>query len=188
MTTRRRAREIVLQMLYEEDLHPEQDMEVADQFLVKRLQNNRPLVEFARNLFRNVVANRKQIDKALGAKAANWSLRRMAAIDRNVLRLGAYEILMTDTPGRVVINEAVELAKRFGDRQSGQFVNGILDRLLHELSAEATDESSVRMAEDSPRATPMIPQESLPAAVKLAASAAPLRIAKLKDTAASSFE
>ena len=54
----------------------------------------------------------------------------MAATDRNVLRLGAYEILYADTPGRVAINEAVELAKRFGSRQSAQFVNGILDRLL----------------------------------------------------------
>ena len=188
MTTRRRAREIVLQMLYEEDLHPEQDMEVADQFLVKRLHNNRPLVEFARSLFRNVVANRKQIDKALGAKAANWSLRRMAAIDRNVLRLGAYEILMTDTPGRVVINEAVELAKRFGDRQSGQFVNGILDRVLHELSEVAPGESGGRVAENSTPATPTVPLESPAATVKLASSAAPLRISKLKDTAASSFE
>lgn len=139
MTTRRRAREIVLQLLYEEDLHPEQNAKVADQFLTKRLHGNRPLVEFARKLFRNVVANRKELDKALSAKAANWSLRRMAAIDRNVLRLGAYEILMTDTPGRVVINEAVELAKRYGDRQSGQFVNGILDRVLHQTASPSAD-------------------------------------------------
>ncbi len=139
MTTRRRAREIVLQLLYEDDLHPEQNAKVADQFLTKRLHGNRPLVEFARKLFQNVVANRKALDKALSSQAANWSLRRMAAIDRNVLRLGAYEILMTDTPGAVVINEAVELAKRFGDRQSGQFVNGILDRVLHQTAASAPD-------------------------------------------------
>ena len=63
--------------------------------------------------------------------AANWSLKRMAATDRNVLRLAAYEILLSDTPGRVVINEAVELAKRFGSAQSAQFVNGILDKVMH---------------------------------------------------------
>ncbi len=140
MTTRRRAREIVLQLLYEEDLHPEQDAAVADQFLTRRLHGNRPLVEFARKLFRNVLAHRKELDKALGAKAANWSLRRMAAIDRNILRLGAYEIMMTETPGRVVINEAVELAKRYGDRQSGPFVNGILDRVLHASAEEVAAE------------------------------------------------
>lgn len=142
MTTRRRAREIVLQLLYEEDLHPEQDATLADQFLSKRLHGNRPLVEFGRQLFRNVLANRKELDKALSAKAANWSLRRMAAIDRNVLRLGAYELLMTDTPGPVVINEAVALAKRYGDRQSGQFVNGILDRVLHQSSEPAASDTS----------------------------------------------
>lgn len=141
MTTRRRAREIVLQLLYEEDLHPEQDAALADLFLTKRLHGNRPLVEFARKLFRNVLANRKELDKALSAKAANWSLRRMAAIDRNVLRLGAYELLMTDTPGPVVINEAVALAKRYGDRQSGQFVNGILDRVLHQSTEDASSDS-----------------------------------------------
>ena len=188
MTTRRRAREIVLQMLYEEDLHPEQDMTVADQFLVQRLHNNRPLVDFARNLFRSVVANRKQIDKALGAKAANWSLRRMAAIDRNVLRLGAYEILLTDTPGRVVINEAVELAKRYGDRQSGQFVNGILDRLLHEHHAEATNTSADRVAVAPSDENALVPLDSRAASVKVASSTAPLRQARLKDVSAASLD
>ncbi len=189
MTTRRRAREIVLQMLYEEDLHPEQDTKVADQFLVQRLHGNRPLVEFARNLFRNVVANRKQIDLALSAKAANWSLRRMAAIDRNVLRLGAYEILMTDTPGRVVINEAVELAKRYGDRQSGQFVNGILDRVLHgqadQPSDDAPDQPTVNANDDaSAESGPERPTVSR----NLAPNVAPLRPAKLKIAAVSSLE
>lgn len=137
MATRRRAREIVLQLLYEDDLNPEQDHEVAQKFLSTRLHANTPLVSFAKALWRNVIKNREAIDKALSAKATNWSLRRMAAIDRNILRLGAYEILMTDTPGVVVINEAVELAKRYGDRQSGQFVNGILDRILNQSDVES---------------------------------------------------
>lgn len=132
MSTRRRAREVVLQLLYEDDLNPDQDREVADGFLVRRLAGNRPLVQFARSLLTEALRNRREIDKTIGAKAANWSVRRMAAIDRNILRLGTYELLFTDTPGRVIINEAVELAKRYGDRQSSQFVNGILDRILHE--------------------------------------------------------
>jgi transcription antitermination protein NusB len=130
MSTRRRAREVVLQVLYEEDLNPDQSPQVADQFVVARLLGNNPLVQFARNLITNVRQNRKRLDKSLATIATNWSLRRMAAIDRNILRLGAYEILMTETPGPVVINEAIELAKRYGDRNSGQFVNGVLDRLL----------------------------------------------------------
>lgn len=143
MATRRRAREIVLQLLYEDDLNPEQDRKVAEKFLETRLHRNRPLVEFAKELWLQVVKNREQLDKALTKNATNWSLRRMAAIDRNVLRLGAYEILMTDTPGVVAINEAVDLAKRYGNQQSGQFVNGILDRILNQPEQEADSETSL---------------------------------------------
>ena len=74
--------------------------------------------------------NRAELDQLLARTADNWTLERMAATDRNVLRLGAYEILYSSTPGRVAINEAVELAKRFGAKQSAQFVNGILDKFL----------------------------------------------------------
>lgn len=131
MSTRRRAREVVLQILYEDDLNPEHNLQVSDEFLRSRLRGNLPLIEFAKSLLKGVRQNRREIDKLLAEKATNWSLRRMAAIDRNVLRLGAFEITHEISPGRVAINEAVELAKRFGDKQSGQFVNGILDRVLH---------------------------------------------------------
>ena len=80
-----------------------------------------------RSLIAGVRRNRSELDVLLRKQAANWSLERMATTDRNVLRLGAYEILYAETPGRVAINEAVELAKRFGSAQSAQFVNGILD-------------------------------------------------------------
>ena len=136
MSTRRRAREIVLQLLYEDDLNPDQNIKVADQFLVARMLGNGPLVQFARDLLTNVRRNRRRLDQSLSAIAVNWSLRRMAAIDRNILRLAAYEILMTQTPGPVVINEAIEIATRYGDKNSGQFVNGVLDRLLRDRDAK----------------------------------------------------
>jgi transcription antitermination factor NusB len=88
------------------------------------------LIEFSRSLVAGVRRNRGELDDLLGKTADNWRLERMAATDRNVLRLGAFELLYTDTPGAVVINEAVELAKRYGSAQSAQFVNGILDKLL----------------------------------------------------------
>lgn len=135
MSTRRRAREIVLQVLYEDDLNPEQNPQLADRFIVTRMLGNGPLVTFARDLLVNVRRNRRRLDQSLSKIAANWSLRRMAAIDRNILRLAAYEILMTSTPGPVVINEAIEIAKRYGDKNSGQFVNGVLDRLWRDNSA-----------------------------------------------------
>jgi N utilization substance protein B len=132
MSRRRRAREVVLQLLFEDDLNPCHNMAASDQFLRRRLRHDEELVEFASSLLSGVRRNRGELDQMLAARAENWSLERMAVIDRNVLRLGAYEILFADTPGRVAINEAVELAKRYGAKQSAQFVNGLLDRLLHE--------------------------------------------------------
>jgi len=126
---RRRGREVVLQMLYADDVHPHRNMADADEFLRRRLNFDPSLVKFASGLLAGVRKNRPEIDVLLSKQAANWSLQRMAVTDRNVLRLGAYEILFTETPRVVVINEAVDLARRYGSQQSASFVNGILDRL-----------------------------------------------------------
>jgi len=136
MTKRSRARAIAFQVLYEEDMNRTYNPAVGDQFLSRRLRNEE-LLEFARDLVAGVRRNRSDIDQRIGSVAENWSMTRMAATDRNVLRLGAYELLFSDTPNRVAIDEAVELAKRFGSAQSGQFVNGILDRLMRNRSADA---------------------------------------------------
>ena len=130
MTRRSRAREVAFQVLYEDDLNPRANPALGDALLQRRLRTD-DLVQFARELVAGVRQNRNEIDLQLEQAAANWSLSRMAATDRNVLRLGAYEILYSDMPDRVAVNEAVELAKRFGSAQSAQFVNGILDRLMH---------------------------------------------------------
>jgi transcription antitermination protein NusB len=129
MARRTRAREVVLQVLYQDDLNAGHDPAEAELFVRKRLHAPE-LVEFANSLIAGVRRNRQELDHVLSQTADHWSLERMAATDRNLLRLGAFEILYSDTPERVAINEAVELAKRFGTRQSAQFVNGILDRLL----------------------------------------------------------
>ena len=130
MPRRSRAREVVLQVLYQDDLNPDHSMRDSEDFLRRRLQFKKDLVEFALSLLSGTRRNRPELDTLLVSRADNWSLERMAATDRNILRLAAFEILYTDTPGRVVINEAVELAKRFGSKNSAQFVNGILDGLL----------------------------------------------------------
>jgi N utilization substance protein B len=129
MARRSRAREVALQVLYQDDLNPQHNPAVSDRFLRSRLRAPE-LTEFARGLVSGVRRHREQLDTLLADTAEHWSLGRMAATDRNVLRLGAFEILYSETPDRVAINEAVELAKRFGSKQSAQFVNGILDRLL----------------------------------------------------------
>jgi N utilization substance protein B len=129
MSRRSRAREVAVQVLYQDDLNPGFNPAEADAFLQRRLRGGE-LVEFARSLVSGVRRNRAELDALLGKTADNWGLDRMAATDRNILRIGAFELLYTETPGAVVINEAVELAKRFGTANSAQFVNGILDRLL----------------------------------------------------------
>src|SRR5262245_34048179 len=135
MSRRSRAREIVLQILYEDDLNPDRNMAASDEFLANRLNQEEDLLVFARGLLSGVRRNRGELDQILSQVADNWPLARMAVTDRNVLRLGAYELLYTDAPGPVAIDESVELAKRFGAKQSPQFVNGILDRLLKKKEA-----------------------------------------------------
>ena len=129
MSNRSRAREVALQALFQEDLNPRDSRDQLAPFVETRLQGDE-LREFAMSLVMGVMRNQDELDSLLESKADNWSLSRMAATDRNVLRLGAYEIRYADTPERVAINEAVELAKRFCSKQSSQFVNGILDKLI----------------------------------------------------------
>jgi len=129
MSRRSRAREVALQALFQEDLNPRDSRDQIAPFLHSRLKEEQ-LRLFAESLVLGVLRNRAELDALLDTQADNWSLARMAATDRNVLRLGAFEIRYADTPDRVAIDEAVELAKRFGSAQSSQFVNGILDKLI----------------------------------------------------------
>jgi len=131
MATRRRAREIVLQLLYEADINPGgRDAEASRVFIRSRMQGRKALTEFADLLLQGTLQHRDEIDSRISKLAAHWTISRMAVPDRNVLRLGGYEILFGNTPGRVAVNEAVVLAKRYGDKNSPRFVNGVLDRLM----------------------------------------------------------
>lgn len=136
MSRRSKAREIVVQVLYQNELNPEQPDEVRTRFVEARLSRNPKLIEFAQSLIDGVRQQRETLDAELEKTARNWKLSRMAATDRNVLRLGAYELLYTDAPGRVVINEAIDLARRYGSDNSAKFVNGVLDKLMKLHSGE----------------------------------------------------
>ena len=142
MAKRSKAREVVLQVLYQDDVNAGGKLPDFEDFLRLRLHDEETLVTFARSLINGVRRNRVELDALLTKTADNWSLERMAATDRNVLRMGTYEILHTQTPGAVVINEAVELARRFGSAQSAQFVNGILDKFVagHEKKTDSKTE------------------------------------------------
>lgn len=130
MATRRRAREIAMQLLYEADFGTQRGLKSRKEFVRVRLRNHRALCKFALGLIDGATEHRDEVDALLTKHATNWSLGRMAAIDRNILRLGCFEILHGEAPGRVAINEAIELAKRYGGRDSRNFVNGVLDRIL----------------------------------------------------------
>src|SRR5262245_31489560 len=102
MAKRSKAREVVLQVLYQDDVNAGGELPDREDFVRIRLHDDRMLVEFAKSLINGVRRNREELDALLTKTADNWSLERMAATDRNVLRMGTYEILHTQTPGAVV--------------------------------------------------------------------------------------
>lgn len=142
MASRSRAREVALQLLYRQDLNPTDNIESAEEFVAERLKTPE-LRQFCWMLFTGTIEWRKMIDARIEEVAANWSLQRMAPTDRNVLRLGCFELLYTETPNRVVVDESIELAKKFGDAQSPQFVNGILDKLMPDADSPEKSPSGI---------------------------------------------
>ncbi|HUG93055.1 MAG TPA: transcription antitermination factor NusB [Planctomycetaceae bacterium] len=131
MARRSKSRELALQMLFQVDLNPDVGGQTVREQIAERL-DDQELRDLAWRLFAGTMEWRGMLDERIQSVAENWTLARMAPTDRNVLRLGAFELLQTDTPYQVVIDEAVELARTFGTAQSPQFVNGILDRLVPE--------------------------------------------------------
>jgi len=137
MTRRSRAREVALQLLFQFDLNAAVERGVQERFVHERL-GDAEAERFCLRLVDGVQAKRAEIDRTLSDVAENWRLPRMPAVDRNVLRLGAYELLhMPETPATAVINEAIELARRFGSKDSPAFVNGLLDRIARQRGSES---------------------------------------------------
>jgi N utilization substance protein B len=130
MGSRRRARELALQMLFENDLTgaPPEEMFLHFQEWRHAAESTR---DYARRLVIGTLEHRPEIDGLITRQADNWRLERMPAVDRNILRMALYEIRHEpDTPPPVVIDEALEIAKRFSTPRSSQFINGILDGVL----------------------------------------------------------
>ncbi|MCU1228750.1 MAG: Transcription termination protein NusB [Acidobacteria bacterium] len=130
MGARRKARELALQMLFQYDMSGNPpDMVIATfEDLEKSKANTR---DFATKIFRGTVDHMPKIDEMIQAQADNWRLSRMAVVDRNIIRMSIYEFLHEDdTPKLVIIDEAIEIAKKFGTQKSSQFINGILDGIL----------------------------------------------------------
>lgn len=165
---RHAAREAALQMLFALDLAQEDDVDGAleryqavfaedaeamayllggdpdapEEGIIERAQSlfsgEERVWQFTERLVRGVISHMTSLDELIGRCSLNWKISRMGRVDRNVLRLAAYELAFEgDIPTRVTLNEAVELAKRFGTEDSSKFVNGIIDRIAQELEAKA---------------------------------------------------
>ena len=126
---RRMVRTVVFQILYQEELNPGSLDTLAESYIAQELPRHEPLLEYAKLLLQNTVEHREAIDEQLVSLSQNWTIARMSPIDRSILRLAMSEMLYTDTAKPIAINEALELAKRFGSKDSAKFVNGILDRV-----------------------------------------------------------
>ena len=136
---RHRSREAALQALYAADIAGEPDLLHAQSSLdalAEHFELPAGAKAFAKELVLGVATHRAEIDRRITAFAHRWRLDRMAAVDRNVLRLATYEIVFAGTPREVVIDEAVELARRFSDEASPRFVNGVLDALARAAAGE----------------------------------------------------
>jgi len=144
--TRREARELVLRMLFQVDVGKQPLDEVVEAALAQSVLEgaNR---HYAEDVVRGTLANKEQIDAQLEQLASEWSVDRQAVVDRNILRMTTYEILFRpDTPVAAVINEAVELAKKYSTAESGRFVNGVLGALARSVPRGQSEED---LAEDS---------------------------------------
>jgi transcription antitermination protein NusB len=130
MGTRRKSRELTMQMLFQGDLGKQDANDVRDLFWRTRDDVDEETRGFAEDLFRVATARAKEIDELIQSHAQNWRLERMAAVDRNLLRASVAEMLeYPGTPAPIIINEALEIARRYAAPESVQFLNGVLDAI-----------------------------------------------------------
>ena len=140
MGTRRKSRELALQMLFQADLGQQHGEEVRKTFWKGRGEVDREVQGFANDIFRLAQDRAPEIDKLIENHAENWRMDRMAAVDRNILRAAVAELLgFPKTPRAVVINEAIEIARKFSAPESVQFINGVLDSVGKEIEASTAD-------------------------------------------------
>jgi N utilization substance protein B len=137
MTGRRQAREVAFRAVYQADVTGEDLKRCLDEIMEETPPSD-DVRSFAATLVAELELHREEVDAIVSRTALNWPLRRMAATDRSVLRLAVVELLHhAETPTRVALDEAIEIAKKYGSETSGAFVNGILDRIAHEARPSA---------------------------------------------------
>ncbi len=142
MRKRTQSRELALKVLYQADIKNNPFSEIFKEFLLDEDIQDPQIRSFCQYLIEGVDKNLKTIDQLICEYATNWEFKRIAIIDRNILRLGIFELrYSSDIPPKVTINEAVELAKKYGDLDSSKFVNGILDQ-IHKKEIEIKQKQS----------------------------------------------
>jgi N utilization substance protein B len=137
MSLRTKSREFALQMMFQWEIGRQEPKRIEDGFW-RIARAEKTTKEFANQLFEGAVAEANQLDHLVAARAENWRPERMAVIDRAILRLAAYELRQAKTPPKVVLNESIELAKKFSSEDSAGFVNGVLDALVRAMKKEPT--------------------------------------------------
>ena len=138
MGTRRKSRELALQMLFQSDLGQQQGDEVRKTFWRGRGEVSREVQGFAEDIFRVAEDRKDEINQLIQTHAEHWRVDRMAAVDRNLLRAAVAELLgFPKTPRAVIINEAIEIARKFSSPESVQFINGVLDSIGKEIEKQA---------------------------------------------------
>jgi len=139
-----------MQILFELDFHEEHPAKIVDQAVLRVVDEFAPGIDdlsYVRELVDGVISHQTKIDQVIEKAAPDWPLEQIAAVDRNILRLGLYELIFadrSDVPAKVAINEAIELAKTFGGESSGRFVNGVLGTVYKEMGEPGKDESPIK--------------------------------------------
>ncbi len=142
MDKRTRARELAIQSLYQLDVQGSDALELLDQFFTESDADD-SVRKLARDWTEGTWKNLQQCDELISASAARWQLDRLSTVDRGILRLSVYQLkFCPDIPPKVVINEAIELAKKFSSEKAPAFVNGVLDAILKKLVSQASNQNS----------------------------------------------
>jgi len=162
MGNRRKARECALQMLFAADVAQTSKSNVTRDFWNELSDSDFDEMtrEFANNLALGTIRRLTAIDETIKTRAEHWRIERMAIVDRNILRLAVNEFLHESTPRTVVINESLEIARRFSTYEATQFINGILDAIKHDLDEKDPEDEAAAKAEPEEKKAPKVNEKS----------------------------
>jgi N utilization substance protein B len=180
MANRHLARAIAMQSLYQADFNEALDFKNLEEIIdyqIKEIDENFENRDFVAYLVKSVIENQKELDKLIVKYAPEWPLEKITAVDRNILRIGIWELVFDDSiPPRVSINEAIEIAKAFGGESSGKFVNGVLGAILNEHRDELEEKNKVWRIANNYKTEEIAPDPEEPEVKKKEKKKAPKKV------------